>query len=56
MSWAADDWTAGLTGRVLQKVRELQSQQERLGRERQQKQLQLDNAEAALHKSKLKVC
>ncbi|XP_042558707.1 centromere protein F-like isoform X1 [Clupea harengus] len=54
MSWAADDWTSGLTGRVLQKVRELQAQQERLSRERQQKQLQLDNAEAALHKHKLK--
>lgn len=54
MSWAAEDWTTGLTGRVLQKVRELQTQQERMSRERQQKQLQLDNAEAALHKQKLK--
>ncbi|XP_061690821.1 centromere protein F isoform X2 [Syngnathoides biaculeatus] len=43
MSWAAEDWTAGLSGRVLQKVKELQAQQERLSRENKQKQLQLDN-------------
>ncbi|XP_030621346.1 centromere protein F [Chanos chanos] len=54
MSWAADDWTSGLSGHVLQKVQELQAQQERLNREKQQKQLQLDNVEAALHKQKLK--
>ncbi|KAI4893697.1 hypothetical protein NFI96_000597 [Prochilodus magdalenae] len=55
MSWAAEDWTAGLSGRVLQKIRELQAHNEKLSRERQQRQLQLDNSEAALHKQKQKV-
>ncbi|XP_036404257.1 centromere protein F [Megalops cyprinoides] len=54
MSWALEDWVAGLSGRALQKVRELQDHQERLQRERQQRQVQLDNAEAALNKQKLK--
>ncbi|KAK2838654.1 hypothetical protein Q7C36_013468 [Tachysurus vachellii] len=54
MSWAADDWTSGLSGLVLKKVQELQVYNEKLIRERQQKQLQLDNSEAALHKQKQK--
>ncbi|KAG7464444.1 hypothetical protein MATL_G00165680 [Megalops atlanticus] len=54
MSWELEDWVAGLSGRALQKVRELQDQQERLQRERQQRQVQLDSAEAALNKQKLK--
>ncbi|XP_023667265.2 uncharacterized protein [Paramormyrops kingsleyae] len=54
MSWAVDDWKAGLSGRALQKVRELESQQEQLKREKQQKQLKLDSTEAALSKQKLK--
>lgn len=56
MSWAAEDWTAGLSGLVLKKVQELQVHNEKLIRERQQRQLQLDNSEAALHKQKQKVC
>lgn len=56
MSWAADDWTLGLSGLVLKKVQELQAHNEKLTRERQQRQLQLDNSEAALHKQKQKVC
>ncbi|XP_053361917.1 centromere protein F [Clarias gariepinus] len=54
MSWAADDWTLGLSGLVLKKVQELQAHNEKLTRERQQRQLQLDNSEAALHKQKQK--
>ncbi|XP_052471438.1 centromere protein F isoform X2 [Carassius gibelio] len=54
MSWAGDDWTVGLTGHVLQKVQQLQAQNEKLGKERQQRQVQLDNSEAALHKQKQK--
>ncbi|KAF5900245.1 centromere protein F-like isoform X1, partial [Clarias magur] len=54
MSWAADDWTLGLSGLVLKKVQELQAHNEKLNRERQQRQLQLDNSEAALHKQKQK--
>ncbi|KAI5620637.1 centromere protein F-like isoform X1, partial [Silurus asotus] len=54
MSWAAEDWTSGLPGPVLKKVQELQGQNEKLIRERQQRQLQLDNSDAALHKQKQK--
>ncbi|KAK3535781.1 hypothetical protein QTP70_021090 [Hemibagrus guttatus] len=54
MSWAAEDWTSGLSGQVLKKVQELQVYNEKLIRERQQRQLQLDNSEAALHKHKQK--
>ncbi len=55
MSWAGDDWAVGLTGHVLQKVQQLQAQNEKLNKEKQQRQLQLDNSEAALHKQKQKV-
>ncbi|XP_016431752.1 centromere protein F isoform X2 [Sinocyclocheilus rhinocerous] len=54
MSWAGDDWTVGLTGHVLQKVQQLQAQNEKLNKEKQQRQLQLGNSEAALHKQKQK--
>ncbi|KAL7885733.1 hypothetical protein AOLI_G00060280 [Acnodon oligacanthus] len=54
MSWATEDWTTGLSGRVLQKIQELQAHNEKLNRERQQRQLQLDNSEAALYKQKQK--
>ncbi|KAK7140982.1 hypothetical protein R3I93_015203 [Phoxinus phoxinus] len=54
MSWAGDDWTVGLTGHVLQKVKQLQAQNEKLNKEKQQRQLQLDNSDAALHKQKQK--
>ncbi|XP_033992664.1 centromere protein F isoform X2 [Trematomus bernacchii] len=50
MSWAEEDWTVGLSGRVLQKVKELQVNQERLSRESKQKQLQLDNIHTSLEK------
>uniref|UniRef100_A0A3Q4G445 Centromere protein Cenp-F N-terminal domain-containing protein n=1 Tax=Neolamprologus brichardi TaxID=32507 RepID=A0A3Q4G445_NEOBR len=43
MSWAEEDWTVGLSGRVLQKVKELQIHHERLSRENKQKQLQLSH-------------
>ncbi|KAK1804140.1 hypothetical protein P4O66_020179 [Electrophorus voltai] len=54
MSWAAEDWTAGLSNQALQKVQELQALVEKLNRERQQRQLQLGNSDAALHKQKQK--
>ncbi|KAJ8014870.1 hypothetical protein DPEC_G00020260 [Dallia pectoralis] len=54
MSWAEEDWTLGLSGRVLQKVKELQVQQDRLNRERQQKQLQLDSTQTSLNKQTVK--
>lgn len=55
MSWAEEDWTVGLSGRVLQKVKELQVHQERLSRENKQKQLQLDNIHTSLEKQTVKV-
>lgn len=55
MSWAEEDWTVGLPGRALQKLKELQVQQERLNRERQQKQLQLDSTQTSLNKQTVKV-
>ncbi|XP_023137769.2 centromere protein F isoform X1 [Amphiprion ocellaris] len=54
MSWAEEDWTVGLSGRVLQKVKELQVHQERLSRESKQKQLQLDNINTSLEKQTVK--
>lgn len=55
MSWAEEDWTVGLSGRVLQKVKELQVVKERLSRENKQKQLQLDNIHTSLEKQTAKV-
>ncbi|XP_068571065.1 centromere protein F isoform X2 [Cebidichthys violaceus] len=54
MSWAEEDWTVGLSGRVQQKVKELQVHQERLSRENKQKQLQLDNIHTSLEKQTVK--
>ncbi|XP_077388721.1 uncharacterized protein LOC144026079 [Festucalex cinctus] len=54
MSWAEEDWTAGLSGRVLQKVKELQVHHERLSRENKQKQLQLDNIHISHDKQTIK--
>ncbi|XP_031718669.1 centromere protein F isoform X3 [Anarrhichthys ocellatus] len=54
MSWAEEDWTVGLSGRVQQKVKELQVHQERLSRENKQKQLQLDNIHTSLEKQTAK--
>uniref|UniRef100_A0AAV2MJV6 Centromere protein Cenp-F N-terminal domain-containing protein n=1 Tax=Knipowitschia caucasica TaxID=637954 RepID=A0AAV2MJV6_KNICA len=54
MSWAEEDWTVGLSGKVLQKVKELQVHHERLSRENKQKQLQLDNIQTSLEKQTAK--
>ncbi|XP_047190373.1 centromere protein F isoform X2 [Scophthalmus maximus] len=54
MSWAEEDWTVGLSGQVLQKVKELQIHQERLSRESKQKQLQLDKVQTSLEKQTVK--
>ncbi|XP_038142474.1 centromere protein F isoform X1 [Cyprinodon tularosa] len=54
MSWAEEDWTVGLSGRVLQKVKELQVLKDRLSRENKQKQLQLDNTHTSLEKQTAK--
>ncbi|KAM6086711.1 centromere protein F isoform 1-T1 [Theristicus caerulescens] len=55
MSWAVEEWKEGLSPRVLQKIHELESQVDKLKKERQQRQLQLESLEAALQKQKQKV-
>ncbi|XP_054852732.1 centromere protein F [Eublepharis macularius] len=55
MSWAVEEWKEGLSTRVLHKIQELESQLEKLKRERQQRQFQLESLEAALQKQKQKV-
>ncbi|XP_009947335.1 PREDICTED: centromere protein F [Leptosomus discolor] len=55
MSWAVEEWKEGLAPRVLQKIHELESQVDKLKKERQQRQFQLESLEAALQKQKQKV-
>ncbi|XP_042301311.1 LOW QUALITY PROTEIN: centromere protein F [Sceloporus undulatus] len=55
MSWAVEEWKEGLSTRVLHKIQELESHLEKLKKERQQKQFQLESLEAALQKQKQKV-
>ena len=45
MSWAATEWKDGLPHRALQKIGELESQLEKLKKERQQRQFQMDSLE-----------
>nr|XP_017506371.2 centromere protein F isoform X1 [Manis javanica] len=55
MSWALEEWKEGLPTRALQKIQELEGQLDKLKKERQQKQFQLEALEAALQKQKQKV-
>ncbi|KFP58571.1 Centromere protein F [Cathartes aura] len=55
MSWAVEEWKEGLSPRVLQKIHELESQVDKLKKERQQRQFQLESLETALQKQKQKV-
>ncbi|XP_053239160.1 centromere protein F [Podarcis raffonei] len=55
MSWAVEEWKEGLSTRALHKIQELESQLEKLKKERQQRQFQLESLEAALQKQKQKV-
>ena len=55
MSWALEEWKEGLPTRALQKIQELEGQLDKLKKERQQRQFQLDTLEAALQKHKQKV-
>jgi centromere protein F len=56
MSWALEEWKEGLPTRALQKIQELEGQLDKLKKEKQQRQFQLDTLEAALQKQKQKVC
>lgn len=55
MSWALEEWKEGLPTRALQKIQELEGQLDKLKKERQQRQFQLESLEAALQKQKQKV-
>lgn len=55
MSWVVEEWKEGLSPRVLQKIQELESQVDKLKKERQQRQFQLESLEVALEKQKQKV-
>ncbi|KAM4042320.1 centromere protein F isoform 2-T2 [Anomaloglossus baeobatrachus] len=55
MSWVVEEWKEGLPTKTLQKIQELESQVDKLKKERQQRQLQLESLEAAFQKQKQKV-
>uniref|UniRef100_A0A4X2KXC3 DH domain-containing protein n=1 Tax=Vombatus ursinus TaxID=29139 RepID=A0A4X2KXC3_VOMUR len=55
MSWALEEWKEGLSTRALQKIQDLEGQLDKLKKERQQRQFQLESLEAALQKQKQKV-
>ncbi|KAM4770864.1 centromere protein F [Rhinophrynus dorsalis] len=55
MSWVVEEWKEGLPTKTLQKIQELESQLDKLKKERQQRQLQLESLEAAFQKQKQKV-
>ncbi|KAM8947175.1 centromere protein F [Pelodytes ibericus] len=55
MSWVVEEWKEGLPTKTLQKIQELESQVDKLKKERQQKQFQLESLEAAFQKQKQKV-
>ncbi|XP_018422767.1 PREDICTED: centromere protein F [Nanorana parkeri] len=54
MSWVVEEWKDGLPTKTLQKIQELESQLDKLKKERQQRQFQLESLEAALQKQKQK--
>ncbi|XP_069089999.1 centromere protein F isoform X2 [Pleurodeles waltl] len=54
MSWAVEEWKDGLPAKALQKIQELESQLEKLKKERQQRQFQFESLEAAFQKEKQK--
>lgn len=55
MSWAVEEWKDGLPAKALQKIQEIEAQLDKLKKERQQKQFQLDSLEATLQKQRQKV-
>ncbi|XP_007883311.2 centromere protein F-like [Callorhinchus milii] len=55
MSWPLEEWKGELSSQALRKVTECERQLEKLGRERQQRQLQLDAMESTFHKQQQKL-
>ena len=51
MSWAVSEWKEGLPGKALQKIEEMERQVDRLTKERQQKQFQMDSLQQVIVKS-----
>ena len=45
MSWAANEWKDGLPHRALQKIGEMEKTVEKMQKERQQRQFQMDSIE-----------
>ncbi|XP_044304583.1 centromere protein F-like isoform X2 [Varanus komodoensis] len=54
MSWPGEDWKVGLPAQALRAIAEVEQHLARLQKERQQKQVQLDTLEAAMHKQRQK--
>ncbi|CAL1531250.1 unnamed protein product, partial [Lymnaea stagnalis] len=54
MSWASDEWKDGLPQKALVKINQLESQLERLKKEKDQKQFQLESLEQTLEVHKRK--
>ncbi|XP_033030734.1 centromere protein F-like isoform X1 [Lacerta agilis] len=54
MSWPGEEWKVGLPSRALRAIAEVEQRLERLQKERQQKQVQLDTLEAMMHKQRQK--
>ncbi|XP_032871315.1 centromere protein F-like isoform X3 [Amblyraja radiata] len=55
MSWALEEWKSELSSRAVQKIAEYESHVEKLKKERQQKQIQLDSLEVAFQKQNQKL-
>ncbi|XP_056122271.1 centromere protein F [Rhinichthys klamathensis goyatoka] len=55
MSWAVEEWKDGLPAKALQKIQEIEGQLDKLKKERQQKQFQMDSLEATLQKQRQKM-
>ncbi|XP_060614393.2 centromere protein F-like [Anolis sagrei] len=54
MSWPGEEWKVGLPAQALKAIAEVEQRLERLQKERQQKQVQLDTLEAVMHKQRQK--
>lgn len=55
MSWADGEWKVGLPGGALLKIDSLEQQLDRMQKERQQRQMQLDTLQQTLDKQRRKV-
>lgn len=55
MSWAADEWKAGLNQKAMQKVEQMEDMINRLKKEAEMKQFKLDSLEQVMQKEKKRV-